>query len=130
MRKFAAFLILIALFVVLVGSRFEASDGDKLASIAKIAGLKLRNALPQTVNLTNPIEALRKELPTRPEDAVRSRLTADKRLIGVNVTVTVEGTALKLRGVVPDIKTRKIVVGLAENTVGIEQVVDELAMPE
>jgi len=130
MLRFVSFLILIGLFMVLVGSRFEAADGDKLAAIVRITGLKLRNALPQAVNLTNPIEAIRKELPTRPEDAVRSRLASDKRLTGTNVTVTADGTTLKLRGVVPDLKTRKLVMSLAENTAGVEQVVDELAMPE
>ena len=49
---------------------------------------------------------------------------------GANVTVAVKGGTVKLRGVVPDAKTRKIVVGLAESTVGIEQVIDELAVPE
>ena len=33
MRQFAAVLILIALFVVLVGTQFRASDGDKLAAV-------------------------------------------------------------------------------------------------
>jgi hyperosmotically inducible protein len=130
MRQFAAMLILIALFVVLVGARFQASDGDKLTAVARLVGIKFRNALPPAVNLASPIDALRKELPTRPEDAVKARLMADKRLIGLNLTVAAEGNTIKLRGVVPDAKTRKIVVGLAENTTGAEQVVDELAMPE
>jgi hypothetical protein len=30
---------------------------------------------------------------------------------------------------VPDAKTRKLIVELAQNTTGIEQVVDELAVP-
>jgi hyperosmotically inducible protein len=130
MRQFAAMLILIALFVVLVGTRFQASDGDKLAAVARLTGVKLRNAMPPAVNLSSPIDALRKELPTRLEDAVKARLTSDKRLMGLNVTVATEGNTIKLRGVVPDAGTRKIVVGLAENTTGVEQVVDELAMPE
>jgi osmotically-inducible protein OsmY len=130
MRQFAAMLILIALFVVLVGTRFQSTDGDKLAAIARLAGMKIRNAMPPAVNFASPVDALRKELPTRPEDAVKARLSADKRLVGLNVTVVAEGNTIKLRGVVPDAKTRKIVVGLAENTTGAEQVVDELAMPE
>jgi hyperosmotically inducible periplasmic protein len=129
-RQFAAFLILIALFVVLVGTRFRASDADKLAAVARLAATKVRNALPPAVNVAAPVDALRKELPTRPEDAVKARLAADKRLAGLNVTVTAEGAAVKLRGVVPDAKTRKVIVSLAENTTGVEAVVDELAVPE
>jgi hypothetical protein len=130
MRQFAAFLILIALFVVLVASRFKASDGDKLIAVARLAGTKLRNALPPGLNIAAPVDALRRELPTRPEDAVRNRLAADKRLAGLDVTVTGEGATVKLRGVLPDSKTRKVALSLAENTAGVEQVVDELAVAE
>jgi len=130
MRQFAAFLILISLFVVLVGTRFHASDGDKLVAIARLTGVKLRNAMPPAVNLAAPVDALRKELPTRLEDSVKARLVADKRLTGMDVTVTAEGNTVKVRGVVSDTRTRKIIVSLAENTSGVEQVVDELAVPE
>jgi hyperosmotically inducible protein len=130
MRQFAAILILIALFMVLVGSRFQASDGDKLSAIARLAGTKIRTAMPPAVNLATPVDALRKELPTRPEDAVRSRLASDKRLNGLNITAVADGNTIKLRGVVPDAKTRKTAVDVAENTTGVEQVVDELAVPE
>src|SRR5262245_31120472 len=37
MRQLAAFLILVGVFVVLVGTRFRASDGDKLAAVARLA---------------------------------------------------------------------------------------------
>jgi hyperosmotically inducible protein len=130
MRQFAAILILIALFMVLVGSRFQASDGDKLAVVARLVGNKIRTAMPPAVNLATPVDALRKELPTRPEDAVKSRLASDKRLSGVNISTVADGNTIRLRGVVPDAKTRKIAIEVAENTSGVEQVVDELAMPE
>jgi osmotically-inducible protein OsmY len=130
MRQFAAFLILVALFVVLVGSRFKASDGDKLLAVGRLAVAKVRNALPPSLNLAAPVDALRRELPTRPEDAVRSRLAADKRLAGVEVTVVGEGATVRLRGVMPDDKKRKVALSLAENTAGVEHVVDELAIPE
>ena len=129
MRQFAAFLILVGLFVVLVGTQFKASDGDRLAAVVRLAGARLRAAMPPAVSFAAPVDALRKELPTRPEEAVRARLAADKRLAGLNVNVVVEGGAIKLRGVVPDAKTRKVIVSLAENTVGVEGVVDELAVP-
>lgn len=130
MRQFAAFLILIALFVVLVGTRFHASDGDKLAAVARLAMAKLHNVLPHSVNGASPMEALRKELPARLEDVVKARLSADKRLEGVEVTVASEGATVKLHGVVPDVRTRKLIVSLTENTAGVEQVIDELAIAE
>jgi len=129
MRQFAAFLILVGLFVVLVGTQFQASDGDKLAAVARLAGAKIRSAMPPAVNVAAPVDALRRELPVRPDEAVRARLAADKRLINVNVTVVADGTAIRLRGVLPDARMRKIILSLAENTIGVEQVVDELAVP-
>jgi hyperosmotically inducible periplasmic protein len=129
MRQFAAFLILVGLFIVLVGTQFQASDGDRLAAVARLAGARIRAAMPPAVSFVAPVDALRKELPTRPDDAVRARLAGDKRLVGLNVNVVAEGDAVKLRGVVPDDAMRKLIVGLAENTVGVEQVIDELAVP-
>jgi hyperosmotically inducible protein len=130
MRQFAAFLILVALFVVLVGSRFRASDGDRLLAVSRKAVAKVRDAMPPSLNLAASVDALRRELPTRPEDAVRARLAADRRLAGVEVTVVGEGATVRLRGVVPDDKKRKVALSLAENTAGVDQVVDELAVPE
>jgi hyperosmotically inducible protein len=129
MRQFAAFLILVGLFIVLVGTQFRASDGEKLAAVARLAGAKIRAAMPPAVSFAAPVDALRKELPTRPEEAVRARLSADKRLVGLNVAVVGEEGAVRLRGVVPDDTTRKIIVSLAENTMGVERVMDELAVP-
>lgn len=130
MRQFVAFLLLSALFVVLVCTQFRASDGDKLAAVARLAAAKVRGALPPAVNLAAPVDALRKELPTRIEDQVKARLAADKRLAGLDISVSAEGGTVKLRGVVPDVKARKVAVSLAENTAGVEAVVDELAVPE
>lgn len=130
MRQFLVFLVLTGLYVVLVGSQFRASDGDKLAAVAQRVTGKLRESLPPTLNVIAPLDSLRRELPTRPEDAVRSRLAGDRRLAGSDVTVIGEGNVVKLRGVVADARCRRIALSLAENTEGVEQVIDELAIPE
>ncbi|MCE9562355.1 MAG: BON domain-containing protein [Planctomycetes bacterium] len=129
MRQFTLFLVLVSLYAVLVGSQFKASDGDRLVAVTRSVTGKLREALPPTLNVIAPLDTLRRELPTRPEDAVRSRLAADRRLIGLDVTVIGEGSTVKLRGVMPDAKSRRVALSLAENTAGVEQVVDELAIP-
>jgi osmotically-inducible protein OsmY len=129
MRQIAAGLILVALFVVLVASRFKASDGERLAAVSRLGVAKVRNALPPSLNVAAPVDALRKELPADPAAAVRARLTADKRFAGVEFRVTADGGAVTLRGVVPDARTRRLAVGVAQNTVGVESVVDELAAP-
>src|SRR5262245_28077658 len=129
MRQVVAVMILVALFAVLVGSRFKASDGEKLAAVSRLTVAKVRNAMPPAVNVVAPVDALRKELPTRPDDAVRARLAADKRFVGIEFKVTAEGNVVTLRGVVPDARVKRLAVGVAENTVGVEKVVDELAIP-
>lgn len=129
MRQIAAVLILVALFLLLVGSRFKASDGDKLASASRLTVRKVQGAMPPAASVAAPMDALRKEMPTRADDAVRARLAADKRFVGVEFKVTAEGNVVTLRGVVPDARVKRLAVGVAENTVGVEKVVDELAVP-
>jgi hyperosmotically inducible protein len=129
MRQIAAFLILAALFVVLVGSRFQPSDGDRLAAVSRLAVAKVRESLPPAERLAAPVHALRGGLPQRVEDRVRARLETDKALEGVAFAVSAEGGVVKLRGVVPDARARRRAVELAETTTGVEKVVDELAVP-
>ena len=59
MRQVAAVMILVALFAVLVGSRFKASDGEKLAAVSRLTVAKVRNAMPPTLNVTAPVDAPR-----------------------------------------------------------------------
>lgn len=130
MRQIAAVLILISLFILLVGSRFKPSDGDKLAAVGRLTVAKIRDALPPAAKVAGPAAALRRELPERVEDRVKARLDADNRLEGVAFDVTGDGGAVTLRGVVPSAKARKTAVSIAEHTTGVEKVVDELAVPE
>ncbi len=129
MRQFAAVLILVALFVVLIASQFKASDGDKLAAVSRLTVTKVRNAMPPAVNMAAPVDALRKELPTRLDETVRARLASDKRLAGIDFKISAEGNVVTIRGVVPDASTKRLAIEVAENTTGVEKVVDELAIP-
>ena len=130
MRQFAAFAILIALFLLLVGSRFQASDGDKLAAVSRLVVGKVRGAMPPADKLAGPVNAVRGLLPSRLEDRVKARLETDRKLEGVAFTVSSDGGVVKLSGVVPDAATRRWAVELAESTSGVEKVIDELAVPE
>lgn len=129
MRQFAAVLILISLFVLLVGTRFKPSDGDKLAAISRITIGKVREALPPAAKVAGPINALRREIPERIVDKVKARLEADDRLEGIAFDLTSEGNVVTLRGVVTTAKARKTAVSIAEHTTGVEKVIDELAVP-
>ncbi len=129
MRNFIAGLILLALFVVVVGSRFQATDADKLRAVSQVVVAKLREALPPTLNLRLPVAMMGQEQSQRPVDAVRARLASDKRFAGIAFTVTAEGNIVTLRGVVPNATLRRLAVGVAQNTIGVEGVIDELAVP-
>ncbi|HXD86376.1 MAG TPA: BON domain-containing protein [Urbifossiella sp.] len=129
MRQLVAVLILIALFILLVGTRFKPSDGDKLATIGQLACEKVRGALPPTVKLAGPFNALRREIPESLDDRVKARLEADDRLASVPLEVSAEGTTVTLRGVAPTARARKAAISLAEHTIGVDKVVDELAVP-
>ena len=43
--------------------------------------------------------------------------------------MTAEGSVVTLRGVVPNADVKHLAVGVARNTVGVEKVEDELAIP-
>ncbi len=130
MKQMAAFLVLTALFVLLVGSRFQPSDGDKLAAVGRLAAGKLRDSLPSADRVAGPLNALRTGLPEPLDGRVKARLTADKALEGVDFGVTSAGQTVTLRGVVATPDARRRAVELAESTTGVGSVVDELAVPE
>lgn len=130
MRQFVSVVLLIILFILLVGSRFEPSDGDRLAAIGRITTGKVRGAMPPAEKLAGPLDSLRRGLPTRLEDRVKNRLETDRGLQGIAFTVSADGETITLRGIVPDVNARKHAVDLAESTVGVEKVIDELAVPE
>ncbi|MCS6863663.1 MAG: BON domain-containing protein [Gemmataceae bacterium] len=129
MRHIIAGLILLALFVVLVGSRFQAADGDKLRAVSQLVVAKLQKSLPPTLNLRAPVAVICQELPQQPAEAVRARLASDQRFVGIVFAVTAEGSVVTLRGIVPDTATRHLAVSVAQNTIGVEHVIDELAVP-
>lgn len=130
MKQLAAVLILVALFVLLVGSRFERSDGDHLATIGRVTAGKVRGALPPADRWAGPVNAIRRELPNRLEDKVRTRLETDRKLEGIEFRVSADGGMVTLRGVVPDEAAHKRAVELTQATSGVEHVIDELAVPE
>lgn len=129
MRQMTAVLAVTAAYVFLVGSKFTAADGEKLAAVGRLVAGKVRAALPADVT-ANPVGVLRKGLPERVEDRVAARLATDKRLQKIDFAVSADGGAVTLRGVVPDAAAKRKAVALAENTVGVEKVTDELAVPE
>jgi osmotically-inducible protein OsmY len=55
-------------------------------------------------------------------------LATDARLQGIAVTIVDEDNSIRLRGIVPSEEIRQIIQELATHTLGIEAIVDELAV--
>lgn len=130
MRQLAAVMILVVLFVMLVGSNFQRSDGEHLAQIGRLAVNRFRGAMPPMERLAGPMTALKRTIPTRLEDRVRSRLESDRKLEGLAIQVACEGGTVTLRGFVPDEDAHRRAVELTQTTSGIEHVIDELVIAD
>ncbi len=130
MRHMVAFLIGVGLFMLVVGGKFKQSDAEKLAAAARVAAEKIRGVMPPLAKLAGPVNALRSGIPTTADDRVRARLETDKLLAGQELTVTSDGATVKIRGVVPSAEHRRRAGELAGTTAGVEQVVNEIAVPE
>ena len=108
------------------------SDPDKLAQVGQVVGSKVKGALPDSSTVSGPLVAFRPGDALPVEEKVRMRIRTDKTMDGADVTVAA-GSApgeVKLRGVVRDLDQAQRAVRLAEGTVGVEKVVNELAVPE
>jgi osmotically-inducible protein OsmY len=65
----------------------------------------------------------------RPSARVEARLRADKILASVPIQVRADGNKVRLSGRVADESLRRRAVELAETTVGVDGVVDEMEAP-
>lgn len=129
MKHWAVFFVLLAMFVLGVGSRFKPSDGEALAAIARITRDKIRNILPDSQRFSRPLNELRNLFPESLSEKVQSRLMTDQALAGADITVLADGSEVKLRGVVANADARRRAIDLAQSTVGVQRVVDEMAYP-
>lgn len=129
MKHLAVFFVLLAMFVLGVGSRFKPSDGKVLAAIAWITRDKIRNILPDSQRFSRLLNELRNLFPESLAEKVQNRLITDQALAGADISVLADGSEVKLRGVVANADARRRAIDLAQSTVGVQRVVDEMAYP-
>jgi osmotically-inducible protein OsmY len=125
----------VLLFTLVVGGTLafsKASDLGILYKAGKKAHTQIRNVLPETRKLTEPLTALRVTDALPVEERVQIRISADKDLHGGQVLVSTGPTtgSIKLRGVVQSSELRNRAQDLATTTHGVESVLNELAVPE
>ena len=125
--------VLVALAIVggaVAGSK--KSDPDTLARVGEVVGRKAKGSLPEASRVAGPLTAFRlgDRLPV--EEQVRIRLQADKHM-GHSKVEVIAGPApgeIRLRGVVINTWQGQHAARLAGDTIGVEKVVNELAVPE
>lgn len=117
---------LVPLVGICLGTGCNRNDGERLALIGRMLTQKVEALVPDRNPLQGPFG---RHGPTAEslEDRVRVRIKDDRYLSTVPIEVMVEGTGVRLRGRVEDEALRRRAVELAESTVGVEKVIDEMS---
>ena len=108
------------------------ADPEILARLGAAVAGKVHGALPDRSQLAGPVTAFKvgDRLPV--EEQVRLRIRSDKSMAGAEVEV-LHGEAageVRLRGVVATAALQTRAAVIASETLGVEKVFNELAVPE
>jgi hypothetical protein len=122
--------LLLALMTLTIGCHGD--DTERLARVGRKVAAKAESlAGDSDGKLSRSWEAMRQGLQEAPLDArVAARLRWDKDLADVHIQVSATGSTVELRGTVRDLAQRRRAVELAQSTLGVEKVSDELQVPE
>lgn len=101
------------------------SDGDKLARVGWKLTEKVQALIPDRPPFTAALPGAK---PRGLEDRVRERFKQDRYLTASPIEVVADGSGVRLRGQVDDEILKQRAVEIAESTVGVERVVDEIAV--
>ncbi|WP_020468930.1 BON domain-containing protein [Zavarzinella formosa] len=112
------------LFPVLLVIGCERTDGEKLVRIGQISTEKIREAAPSRT----PFGDIAPEAST--VGRVRSRIKGDVYFQKSQVQVTEDEEGIRLRGSVPSREHLERAGQLAQQTVGVNKVVNELTIRE
>jgi ribosomal protein L31E len=129
-RYSAGVIFLIVLISPLVLAK--ESDGPIIAKVTRKAWETGRESIPNQIKRAAPLAAFRAGDALPVEERVRLRIETDRQMKGIRVEVwpgEQEGT-VKLRGIVPGLEWKTRAGEIARSTIGVEQVINELAMTE
>jgi hypothetical protein len=102
-------------------------DVDRLSRLGGKLSQKAGSLAASNGPLTRGLSGLRLHWGAVAVDArVAARISWDKNLEALPITVEADGGEVKLRGKVPDPAKRHRAVELATNTIGVEKVTDEM----
>jgi len=112
-------MIAVALFV----TGCQKSDGERLAGIGRAVTRNVEQLVPERTPLGS-------NLSINPgiDQRVRDRFKSDRYLSTQPIDVHSEGATVRLQGTVAESALKRRAVELAESTVGVDAVVDELTV--
>ena len=126
----------LSLFCALISLAFCGCDKEDSERLARV----WHRAESRVVSVTGGVRSRladgwhsiqsRSTSPAALRERVAARLRMDKALAGSTLEVEVDGTKVTLRGEAPDAATKKRAVELAEGTLGVEEVADEMTAKE
>jgi hypothetical protein len=117
--------LLIGATIIVACSVCNRSDGDRLARVAGKVTQKIQELLPERTPLTGSF-ALTSGVNL--DNRVRDRFKTDRYLAPLPIDIDVNVSTVRLRGPVNDEVLKRRAVEIAESTVGVEKVVDEIVV--
>jgi osmotically-inducible protein OsmY len=100
-------------------------DSDKLVRVGRKVTEKVQALIPSRTPLGDALPAGKHH---GVEDRVRERFKLDRYLTSASIDVIAEAGRVRLRGQVDNEVLKRRAVEIAESTVGVEKVVDEIAV--
>lgn len=128
-------IIAVALLIVIVAGSLagaKSTDADALARIGSVVARKTTAALPDRSNLAGPMTTFKIGDRFPLEERVRLRIQSEKSLAGIEIDV-LPGNApgeVRVRGIVANTTVARKALEIAANTIGVDKVIDEVAVPE
>lgn len=103
----------------------DQTDGDRLTRVGRKVTEKVQALIPNQTPFGDVFPANR---PRGLEDRVRERLKMDRYLATSPIEVIADGAVVRLRGTVNDPVLKRRAFEIADSTVGVEKVVDEIVV--
>lgn len=101
------------------------TDADKLARVGWRVADKVQALIPDRTPFGS---ALPNSKQPGLDDRVRERFKQDRYLTSSPIEITADGNSIRLRGQVNDEILKRRAVEIAESTVGVEKVIDEIVV--
>jgi osmotically-inducible protein OsmY len=103
------------------------TDGDKLARVGWKVTEKVQALIPSRTPFGDALPAGKQR---GLEERVRERFQSDRYLASAAIEVVVDANGVRLRGQVNDEVLKRRALEIAESTVGVERVMDEIVVTE